>query len=190
MISDEELYRRLLAGDESSLEALVHRYHSPILGFLYRQTGNRHTAEDLTQECFARLIGYGGEPPRRFKPWAFAIAANLARDHFRSAYNRRERPSEFAQPELLPVQWEAGADELLMRKADRREVVDGLQQLSPNHREVLILRFYHEMRVDEIAEVVGAPVGTVKSRLFHALRHLKEHLIQKGGITHEAGAHR
>ncbi|MFZ5814300.1 MAG: RNA polymerase sigma factor [Bacillota bacterium] len=189
MITDEELYRRLLSGDESSLEALVHRYHSPLLGFLYRQTGDRHLAEDLVQECFTRLVTYRGEPPRTFRAWAFTIAGNLARDHFRSAYRRREQAD--AMEEQGPVhlaEIEPGADELLLRDADRRAVVEALQLLSPSQREALILKFYHEMRVDEIAEVTGAPPGTVKSRLFHGLKQMKRHLSREGGSAHDGRA--
>lgn len=183
LIADEELYRRILAGDESSLEALVHRYHSPLLGFLYRQLGDRHLAEDLVQECFTRLVTYQGEVPRRFKAWAFTIANNLARDHFRSAYHRHVQAD--AMEEQGPIHLadcDPGADELLLRDADRRAVVEALQGLNPLQREVLILKFYQEMRIEEIAEVTGAPVGTVKTRLFHGLKHLKARLGQEGGV--------
>lgn len=191
MISDEELYRRLLGGDEGALEALVHRYHGPLLGFLYRQTGDRYLAEDLVQEAFTRLITYRGQVPQRFRAWAFTIAANLARDHLRSAYHRREQADAFdvwgeTERSALLTDSSPGADELLLRDADRREVVEALQFLSPTHRETVILRFYHDLRIDEVAEVTGVPAGTVKSRLFHALKQLKIHLTREGGVAHAA----
>ena len=188
MISDEALYARLLAGDEPALESLLHRYHAPLLRFLYRHTGDPHRAEDLVQETFARVVTYQGEPPRRFRAWAFTIAANLARDHLRSAYQRREQPDPLQLgDEASPLLTDAGpgADELALRSSDRREVVAALQALSASHREVVVLRFYHDMSLEEIAAVTGAPLGTVKSRLFHALKHLKATLDPEGGQEHE-----
>lgn len=176
MISDEVLYARLLAGDEGALEALVHRYHAALFGFLYRQTGDRFVAEDLLQEAFTRLVTYQGEAPRRFRAWAFTIAANLGRDHFRSAYQRHEAPDTLDTWGESLRDGGPGADELLLRDADRREVADALQRLNPVQREVLVLKFFHEMRIEEIAEVTCAPLGTVKSRLFHGLKHMKSML--------------
>lgn len=195
LISDEELYRRLATGDEGAMEALVYRYHADFLAFLYRQTGDRHLAEDLVQETFTRLVTYRGEPPRRFRSWAYTIAANLARDHFRSAYHRREQVNAFeawgdADRSPLLVDEAPAADELLLRDDDRREVFEAMQHLSPPQREVLILRFYHELRVDEIAEVTGSPVGTVKSRVFHGLRQMKAYFGQRGGAGREQKANR
>lgn len=109
------------------------------------------------------------------------MAGNLARDHFRSEAMESDGPVHLAETD-------PGADELLLRDADRRAVVEALQELNPVHREVLILKFYHEMRIEEIAEVTGAPPGTVKSRLFHGLKHLKARLGQEGGAFHDARA--
>lgn len=188
LITDEELYLRLTRGDEGALEALVHRYHSPLLGYLYRQTADRHLAEDLVQETFTRLVTYQGEPPRRFKAWAFTVAGNLMRDHYRLAYHRREQPDTLEGGSELP-DLGAPVDELLLRDDDRREVVEALQTLPENQREVILLRFYHEMSIEEIAEVTGAPEGTVKSRIYYALRHLKARLGQEGGNGSHGSEH-
>jgi RNA polymerase sigma factor (sigma-70 family) len=181
VITDEALYLRLMAGDEGALEALVHRYHANLFAFLYRQTSDRHLAEDLMQEAWTRLVIYQGEPPRAFRAWAFTIVANLVRDHYRSAYQRRVQSDPFESwGESNLVDEGPGADELLLRDDDRREVVEALQQLNPAQREVLVLRFYHSMKLDEIAEVTDAPLGSVKSRLFHGLRQMKAHLGREG----------
>ncbi|MCU0493186.1 MAG: RNA polymerase sigma factor [Chloroflexaceae bacterium] len=169
-LSDEQLYQQLLAGDERGLTELVGRYHSPLLGFLYRQTANRALAEDLVQETFARLLTYSGPPPQRFRPWAFTIAANLLRDHVRSAAYRREEPPAEGGAEL------AATDLRLGQVDDRSAVLPALQRLPPDQRAVVVLRFYHDMKIEDIADVLHAPVGTVKSRLFHALRRLKQEL--------------
>jgi DNA-directed RNA polymerase specialized sigma subunit len=91
------------------------------------------------------------------------IASNLARDHFRSARYRYERVTDFDDDEHdFGNDFSFPADE-------RGDVVNALAKLSPDHREVLILRFYHDLKLEEIAEVTGTPLGTVKSRLVHAL---------------------
>jgi RNA polymerase sigma-70 factor (ECF subfamily) len=174
-IADEELYARLRAGDQGAMEELVRRYHAPLLAFIYRQTGDRHLAEDLAQEVFTRLVTYTGPLPQRFRGWAFTITANLVRDYFRSGYYRRERANPLNEPtNATPSDDPATTAEARVQQArDRSEVVGALQQLNRQQREVLVLRFYHDLKLEEIAEATHTPVGTVKSRLFHALKRMK-----------------
>ncbi len=88
--SDEQVMAAVMAGDQAALAALVTRHHSPLLGYLSRLTGgDRPLAEDLVQETFLRVLRQGiCQPDRPFKPWLYAIATNLARDHFKSAAMR------------------------------------------------------------------------------------------------------
>src|SRR5918998_262095 len=162
--SDEALYAAVLGGDQQALEELVRRYHHPLLQFVYRQTGDRHLAEDLVQELFTRLVTYPGAPPQRFRPWALTIARNLVHDHFRSGYARREHV-------LQPAEHDAMAD-----VPDTTPQMGERLERAANQREVLVLRFYDELKLEEIAAVTNAPVGTVKSRLFHALKQLQARL--------------
>lgn len=175
--TDEALYRRVLAGDVSALETLVPRYHAPLLAFLFRLTGDRQQAEDLVQETFTRLVTYRGAPPDRFRPWAFAIARNLALDHLRVTARRQAIAPVTAAPDddpLIDIPDPApGALDLVLRDDDRRAVAAALQRLPPHQREAVVLRFYHDLSLAEIAEVTGVAVGTVKSRLFHGLRRLQ-----------------
>jgi RNA polymerase sigma factor (sigma-70 family) len=166
-LDDESLYRELRAGDHVALVELVKRYHSRLYKFLCRYTGDVTLADDLTQETFTRLLTHQGAPPTRFKSWVYAIARNLARDHFKSARYRRERSTDFDE-DAYPF-----TDDDTPIPDERDEVIRALAQLSPDHREVLILRFYHDLKLDEIAEVTRTPLGTVKSRLFHALKQVK-----------------
>lgn len=165
-MEDETLYMQVLKGDEAALGELVRRYHSPLYKFLCRQTGDNALADDLAQETFTRMITYRGTPPSKFRAWAYTIASNLARDYFRSARYRYERVTDFEDSDEMSDDFSFPADE-------RGEVINALAKLSPDHREVLILRFYHDLRLEEIAEVTGVPLGTVKSRLFHALKGVK-----------------
>jgi RNA polymerase sigma factor (sigma-70 family) len=167
MSDDETLYRQVLHGDQAALIELARRYHVPLYKFLCRFTGDAALADDLVQETFTRLLTYHGVPPTRFKSWAYTIARNLARDHFKSASYRHERIDDFEkETDELPNDSGLSAD-------DREVVIQALAKLSPDHREVLILRFYHDLKLDEIADVTHTPVGTTKSRLFHALRQMK-----------------
>lgn len=166
-LDDEKLYSQVLKGDMAALSELMRRYHSPIYRFLYRQTGDSTLADDLTQEIFIRLLAYRGTAPTRFKTWVYTIASNLIRDHFKSARYRYEQATDFAD-DTHEV-----ADAVGDASTERDEIIEALAKLTPDHREVLILRFYQDLKLEEIAEVTGAPLGTVKSRLFHALKGMK-----------------
>jgi RNA polymerase sigma-70 factor (ECF subfamily) len=175
--ADEDLYRRVLQGDEHALEELVRRYHGSILGYVYQQTDDRHLAEDLVQEIFTRLVTYGGEPPRHFRAWALTIAGNLVRDHRRSGYYRQEQAVSFDESiEPARIIDPKDVSERIERADERREVQQALQRLNPEQRQVLVLRFYHDLKLEDIAAAMNTPLGTVKSRLFHALKQMKAHL--------------
>lgn len=161
-MDDEALYRRVRGGDETALAELVARYHSPVYQFLYRYSGDPALADDLAQETFIRLLAYRGEAPTHFRAWIYTVATNLARDQFRSAAYRREQTVDLEDYEAQPADPPEGDD-----------MAAALASLTPAHREVVLLRFYHDLKLDEIADITGAPLGTVKSRLFHALKGLK-----------------
>ncbi|MEM8531513.1 MAG: RNA polymerase sigma factor [Chloroflexota bacterium] len=175
--TDEQLYAQVLAGDTAALAPLVQRYHAPLLAFAYRQTGDHLLAEDLVQDAFTRMVTYHGTPPQRFRAWAFTVVRNLVYDHYRSAYVQREQQGIIdlvVKPQDDP-HIEPGSDEHVRRDAVQSDVTEALQHLTPEQREVLILRFYHDLRLSEIEEITGVPLGTVKSRLFHALRQMKRY---------------
>lgn len=174
MQTDETLYAAVMRGQSDALAELVGRYHAPLYRFLVRQTADESLADDLAQETFTRLLTYRGTPPHNFRAWAYTIARNLARDHFKSAYHRHEYATDFDHERVEdqnPLD-----DGFAISMADREAVAVALARLSPDHREVLVLRFYDDLKLEEIAEVTGAPLGTVKSRLFHALKHMKAFL--------------
>jgi RNA polymerase sigma-70 factor, ECF subfamily len=173
---DEILYSRLRSGDRQALATLAERYHGPLYKFLLRITGQAQLAEDLVQEAFIRILNFRGAPPEHFRPWAYQIAHNLVRDHFRSAVVRREiesRPAEDLEGESIAADQQE-METVLMQTSTRNQVTALLQRLPGNQREVLVLRFYHELSLREIAEITGAPLGTVKSRLFHSLRRARQ----------------
>lgn len=173
MLTEEELALKLQYGDRNALAALVKHHHSPLIGFFYRMTdGDRTLAEDLAQETFVRLMRaiHRYEYPRPFKPWLYAIATNLARDHYKRAETRYHVDAEPDQLHQHPAEL---PEETLTAADDARQVVEAITSLPDHQREVVILRYYQELSLAEIAEALNIPVGTVKSRLSLGLRRLK-----------------
>ncbi|NOK63213.1 MAG: RNA polymerase sigma factor [Chloroflexi bacterium AL-W] len=146
--TDEQLYAQVLAGDTTALVPLVSRYHASLLAFAYRQTGDRLLAEDLVQDAFTRMVIYHGAPPQRFRGWAFTIVRNLVYDHYRSAYAQREQQGIIDLAAMQP-HIEPGSDKHIRQGAVQSDVTEALQHLTPEQREVLILRFYHDLRLSE-----------------------------------------
>lgn len=110
--------------------------------------------------------------PQPFRPWLYTIAHNLYKDHCKNIYARTTFPS----PEPRRAEATEPVD-LSGRIAERAEVLQALAELDPAHRDVLVLRYYQDLKVDEIARVLGVPSGTVKSRLFGAMEKLKHRLL-------------
>lgn len=184
MIRDEELCRQVQEGSEAAMEALVHRYHQAVFAYLYRLSGNQHLAEDLAQEAFVRLMSRISQYryPQPFKPWLYTMVHNLFKDTLKSADRRLSQPS--ADPSLAGIPEPLDLSE---RIAERALVTEALERLEPAQREVLVLRYYQDLKVDEIAKVTGSPAGTIKSRLHGAIRHLRDLLTRpEGRERHEA----
>ena len=180
--TDEQLLHEYLDGQASSFELLVRRHAPELQSFVLRFTGDSVAAEDVVQETFLQVHNSADsfDPTRRFKPWLFTIAANKARDHLRRLGRRREVPIDahvgseaeagqryidlFSGEDVLP-------DEGLHLEEKRRVVRDLVEQMPTKLSEVLVLAYFHRFSYNEIAEIVGIPLGTVKSRLHAAVVH-------------------
>ena len=188
--SDEQLMVAVMAGDQTALAALVTRHHAPLLGYLYhlvagRQgrstrsgaSGDRQLAEDLVQETFLHVLRQRVcLADRPFKPWLYTIATNLARDYFKSAAVRQRGRWDDEEDVLLSLSDSApGPEEHALAAEQGGEVRSALMQLSEEYRVVVVLRFYQGFSLQEIAETLRIPLGTVKSRLsagVHRLRNI------------------
>jgi RNA polymerase sigma-70 factor (ECF subfamily) len=175
---DEELALRVQQGNGDDLIALVERHYDRLMGYLYRLTGGqRDLAEDMAQETFLRVLrGIGGyQYPRPFKPWLYAIATNIGRNHYRRADTRRmeDELEEVAQVDLAPLP----EDSALANEA-AQQVLAALSALPDHQREVVVLFYYQEFSQAEIAAALDIPVGTVKSRLSIGLRRLRAMMEQ------------
>ncbi len=187
MLTDEILFRQVLNGRTGALSELVARYYGPLRRFLYRLVGNNmQEAEDLVQETFIHLLRYSGPPPAGFRTWVYTVARNLAYDRYRSARYRREQAGllgdldeEGENWRMLEVaQMDATPEQTVLANASQDEIAAALERLPVAQREVVVLRFYEQCKLEEIAEITGAPLGTCKSRLFLGLKSLKAYLLE------------
>jgi RNA polymerase sigma-70 factor, ECF subfamily len=162
MATDEELLGQVGQGDEPALRELLRRYERPLSHFIYRFTGGRDV-EDIYQETWLRVVRHASrfDRTRRFSTWLFQIALNLCRDWRRhTPLTPVEIPDEAAAPPQL-AHAEASIDSTRL-----------LALLPAEQREVLILRYYHDLPEDDVARIIGCPKGTVKSRMHNALARL------------------
>ena len=160
-----------MQGDQRAFELLFGRYYPQVLGYVDRLLGNRHLAEDLAQDVFVRFLRQRSyRSDRRFRPWIFAVTTNTVRDQLRTA---RRQPS----PEPLDLEQPSLASEPFAVVAGRMSAIEVnmlLQQLPLEYRETIALRIGSDLALAQIAEVLGIPVGTVKSRLSVGLRRLRD----------------
>jgi RNA polymerase sigma-70 factor (ECF subfamily) len=177
---DADLALGIQRGNQNDLIALVERHHSPLLGFLYRMTGgDRALAEDMAQEAFLRVLRSirHYQYPRPFKPWLYQIAVNLARDHFKRADTRY--PKIDSDDVQLEGEWSDNPESVFLVDAQAQQIVMALRCLPPHQREAIVLRYYQELSLAEIAAALDIPVGTVKSRLSLGLSRLREMLLEQ-----------
>jgi RNA polymerase sigma-70 factor, ECF subfamily len=183
--SDEQLMAAVMTGDQVALAALVTRHHAPLLGYLYRLVGgDRQLSEDLVQETLLHVLRQRTyQATRPFKPWLYMIATNLARDYFKSAAMRQGWRGDDEEEVLLHLyDSEPSPEERALAAEQGSEVRAALAQLREEYRVVVVLRFYQGFSLQEIAETLHIPLGTVKSRLSVGVHRLRTVLapVQKG----------
>ena len=179
-----KIARGLRERDMELLADLVERCQHRLVRYLLYLTGRREYAEDLAQETWIRVLQRGSQynGRQRFDPWLFAIARNLAIDYLRkkrkavqTASLRNDRDAMLVLPFSGPSPFEAAA-----RSEDAIRLAGQLQILSPLYREALLLRFQEDLSLPEIAQVLGAPVTTVTSRIYRGLAALRS-AFEEGG---------
>jgi RNA polymerase sigma factor (sigma-70 family) len=163
----ELLVVRCQLGERDALAELVRTWHTQLWNYARRMAGSAELADELTQETWVAVLR--GLPslrsPERFAPWLFSIARRRLANRLRELYRE---PAVVADEPVF--------DDPL----DRVELLAGLAALPLLEREVLVLFHVHDLSLQECAEVVGVPVGTVKSRLFRARRMLRDALLERG----------
>ena len=180
--TDEELVVLSTAGDPDSFNQLVVRWERPIFALAYRVLGREEDARDVCQETFLRafraLKGFKGQA--KFSSWLYRIALNLCRD-----WMRRERRTPMVTPldadtEPVPLTGSVEtAEELVVRRDLGRVIARAMTALSEEQRTTIVLKEYHGLTFQEIADLQGCPLSTVKTRLYQGLSVLRRQLQRR-----------
>ena len=176
-IDDTGLVNAFLAGESRAFDALVERYQTRLLNFVYRIVGDRERAEDLVQEVFIRVYRHLArfDRSKKFSTWIYTIASNLGKNELRNrsrnplvlftsltqGWEDEERPLEFEDTSSRP-------DDLFRKRHVKEMVEESVARLPQHHREVFVLREIEGRSYEEIAEITHCNLGTVKSRLNRA----------------------
>jgi RNA polymerase sigma-70 factor (ECF subfamily) len=178
---DTELVKLVLAGDTELYAVLVNRYRTRVSRYVERFTHDIEDARDVTQDVFIKVYGAldSFDPRFKFSTWLFRIAGNAAIDHLRRRRVRLlplERPAgENGEARAVdPPETRPNPHEELPRRRLREALSVAIDRLPDDYRELISLRHYGEMPYEEIAELKGMPLGTVKNKLFRARQALRD----------------
>src|SRR6202790_3938921 len=183
--TDEELVARSIRGDHDSFNELILRWERPIYALAYRTIGREEDARDVCQETFLRafraLPGFRGQA--KFSSWLYRIALNLCKD-----WVRRERRTPVVDtPQNVDLMDLAAAaepsesiEDLVGRREEMRVVERAMALLPEEQRTAIVLKEYHGLTFQEIADLVGCPLSTVKTRLYQGLTVVRREMA-KGG---------
>src|SRR6476646_4180467 len=185
LASDRELVAIAVNGIDGSFEELVRRYQRPISAYVYRMIGDYESALDLTQEIFIKVYNslrrYRSE--FKFSTWIYKIAHNSAVDHLRRTATREQSLISGTESETfeLPIESSRLSPEQKSERKERRgEIESVIRTLPGNYRELIILRHSQDLTYEEIVEVTGLPLGTVKNRLFRAREMMRQQFVERG----------
>lgn len=183
LADDSGVVTAFLGGEERAFEELVVRYQTRLLNFIYRTVGDRERAEDLVQEVFIRVYRHlhRFDRSKKFSTWVYTIASNLAKNELRNRsrnplvlfqtvrknWQDEDRPLEFEDSSTRP-------DDMYRKRHLRQVVEESVAKLPEHHRDVFILRELEGKSYEEIAEITGCNLGTVKSRLNRARNSFAE----------------
>jgi RNA polymerase sigma-70 factor (ECF subfamily) len=184
-VTDEELVARSVDGDAESFNQLIRRWERPIYALAYRVLGREEDARDVCQDTFLRafraLGGFKGQA--KFSSWLYRIALNLCRDWMR----RQRRAPTVQMPEDVDVAEFAAAhgptesiEALVARRELGRAVAVAMATLPEEQRTAIVLKEYHGLTFQEIADLQGCPLSTVKTRLYQGLSVVRRQLEQGG----------
>ena len=177
--SDETLIGRIASGDRLAMQVLYARHHVRVYRFVLRLVRDESIAEDLISEVFLDVWRQAGrfEGRSAVPTWLLAIA------RFKALTALRRRPDEALDDETAAtIEDQSDDPEVALEKKDKSAAIRKcLAGLSAEHREIVDLVYYHEKSVEEVAEIVGIPENTVKTRMFYARKRLAE-LLKAAGI--------
>lgn len=182
MDEDKELVERTLKGEKEAFEMIIQKYQQPLLNYIGRTVGERQLALDFTQEVFIRTYSslYSYKPEYKFSTWLFKIASNYIIDHWRKkkidalSLDQQERDNDLPPLQVpdkeLPIVKKLEFSEL------KERIEQALEKIPAPLREVFVWRHINEFSYEEMAEIKGLPVGTIKNRVFQARELIRKRL--------------
>jgi len=187
-LTDKDLVERTIQGDPNAFNLLVSRWEKRLFNYIYRLVGNRDDALDICQETFLKAyqqISYLRDY-KKFKSWLFKIGRNFSITYYRSKNQSKTSNVVENQQELdnllLRKYREKSGNQRKLEPAELRLLVEGaLNKLNFEQRETVVLKIFEGLKFNEIANISGCPVSTVKSRMYLGLNQLKDILMMDSG---------
>ncbi len=175
-MTDKELMQKVCSGNQEVLSDLIERYYADIFRFCLYMVQSEDDAYDITQETFLKFIKYSSAyRQHNLKGYLLTIARNLCFNHFRTQ-KERSYSYEWETIEKIPIQ-----NDRIQNTENIMYLQKLLSELSPENREVVILRIYEELKFKDIAKMMGCSVSTVKSRFRLGIQHLKKIMEDENG---------
>ncbi len=186
MYEDKNIVERTLSGEKEAFELLIQKYENPMFNYIGRMVGNRELALELTQEVFLKSYAslHSYQAKYKFSTWLFKIASNLIIDYWR----KKKIPTlsldqqDTRGYQRIPLQI-SDKEPSIIKKFElselRERIEKALEEIPPSLREMFVWRHINELSYDEIAEIKGIPVGTVKNRVFQAKEMILQILEEK-----------
>lgn len=173
-ISQLKLIRQAQKGDTDALETIINHYYDNIFSYLYRNTGDKAIAEDLTQDVFLKLVNAlaGYRSVGKFSNFVFTIAVNVRNDYY------RKNKLSIQEYDLLNVDAGVDIEKILIRKDQSSRLKEAIQKLPDAQKDTILLRFFHDMKIKDIAKITSTNPSTVKSRVSNGLKKLKSLLSE------------
>lgn len=172
-MDNHQLVKAMLAGDKKAFDQMYQEYHLILYRTAYLILGNSYDAEDVLQETFVTAYTSIGslKDPSKLKTWLFSILKHAA--YKQGKKRNREWPDEYINEKINEYIREEGQEESFLQ---RDQIQEALRTLPPKQREVIVLYYYNDLSIEEIAQVCKTFQGTVKSRLYKARKELKKEL--------------
>ncbi len=180
--SDEALIERIAEGRKDAMQVLFARHNVRVFRFALRLVNDRSVAGDIVSDVFLEVWRKAGqfEARSQVSTWILAIARYKALTALRG-----RRFEELDEAKINTIEDASETPEGLMQRAQTGEILrECLQQLSPAHREIIDLVYYHERSIEEVSEIIGVPANTVKTRMFYARKRIGEMMAAKGIERH------
>jgi RNA polymerase sigma-70 factor (ECF subfamily) len=185
--TDHDLIALAASGSEKAYRELLDRYQRPVFSLIYRMVRDREQAEDLAQETFVKVFNHieSFNPKYKFSSWIFKIASNLTIDALRKkdlktvsldGSRNAETPDEVDATRITVESRDENPEEFLEAKELGEEIERAIGQLRPEYRQAILLRHVEGRPYEEIAEIMGVPLGTVKTFIHRARGELRETL--------------